>query len=83
MDDDPTLNSISEISERIRTCEISPVELIEHSLTRIEQLNHRLNAFTTVLPDKARQAAKKAEAEIQSGEYRGPFTESQSASKTS
>jgi len=73
MADDPTLLSISEVFKRIETGEISPVELVERSLTRIEQINDKLNAFVTVVPERARQAAKEAETEIRSGKYRGPL----------
>ena len=73
MADDPTLLSIAEVSEKIETGEISPVELVEHSLAKIERLDDKLNAFVTVVPERARQAAKEAEAEIRAGKYRGPL----------
>ncbi|MFQ5821644.1 MAG: amidase [Candidatus Heimdallarchaeota archaeon] len=73
MADDLTHFSISEISERIKTGEISPVELLEQILTRIEQFNIKLNAFVTMDTDRARQKAKEAEMEIRVGKYRGPL----------
>ena len=40
---------------------------------RIERLNPRLNAFTTVLADQALGEAKLAEAEIRAARFRGPL----------
>jgi aspartyl-tRNA(Asn)/glutamyl-tRNA(Gln) amidotransferase subunit A len=65
--------SIGELSNRIRTKELSPVELINGCLARIDELNPRLNAFITVLGEQARDQAKQAEAEIKAGEWRGPL----------
>jgi aspartyl-tRNA(Asn)/glutamyl-tRNA(Gln) amidotransferase subunit A len=50
---------------------ISPVELLEASLERIEALNPKLNAFITVAAEHARDAAHKADCEIQRKQYRG------------
>ena len=65
--------TIAEIAPRIRSGEISPVELTDSFLQRIERLNPVLNAFTTVLADSARAEAKAAEQEIRSGKYRSPL----------
>lgn len=65
--------SIHEVSEQIRTKKVSPVELVEVCLARIDALNSKINAFITVLADQARQQAKQAQAEIQAGHYRGPL----------
>jgi amidase len=45
------------LSERIRARELTPRELVELSLRRIEQLNPRLNAFRTTMPEEALAAA--------------------------
>ncbi len=66
-------DSIGELSRRIREQEVSPVEVVEACLTRIEKLNPALNAFITVTADDARARAKAAEAEIKSGKWRGPL----------
>lgn len=50
---------------------ISPVELVEAHLERIETTNETLNAFITVTREEARSAAKQAEKAIRNGEYRG------------
>src|SRR4026209_1492078 len=65
--------TIAELSPRIRSGEISPVELTDLFLDRIARLNPVINAFTTVLADSARAEAKNAEKEIQSGKYRSPL----------
>jgi aspartyl-tRNA(Asn)/glutamyl-tRNA(Gln) amidotransferase subunit A len=53
--------------------ELSPVELTQAALERISALNPRLNAFITVLEDRARAAAKTAEQEMMAGRRRGPL----------
>lgn len=66
-------DSISDISSRIREQKVSPVEVVEACLKRIEALNPKLNAFITVMRDEAREQAKVAEAEIKAGKWRGPL----------
>lgn len=65
--------SLSEVAERIRTREVSPVEVVEAHLRRLESLNPALFAFITVAGDRAREEAKRAEAEIVAGRRRGPL----------
>jgi aspartyl-tRNA(Asn)/glutamyl-tRNA(Gln) amidotransferase subunit A len=50
-----------ELAEQIRKRRISPVEVVDETLSRIERLNPRLNAFIAVFADQARQAARRAE----------------------
>jgi aspartyl-tRNA(Asn)/glutamyl-tRNA(Gln) amidotransferase subunit A len=65
--------SIAELAPRIAAKEISPVELTEAALTRIEQLEPKLNAFITVTAESARHAARAAEAAIMAGHHLGPL----------
>ncbi len=51
-----------ELREMIGRKEISPVELTEISLRRIEAMNPKLNAFLTVTADEAMADARAAEA---------------------
>lgn len=51
-----------ELAALIRRKEVSPVELVDLFLDRIERLNPQLNAYLTVAGDQAREAAKAAEA---------------------
>jgi aspartyl-tRNA(Asn)/glutamyl-tRNA(Gln) amidotransferase subunit A len=66
-------DSIGELSKQIREQKISPIELVEICLRRIETLNPQLNAFITVMADEAREQAKAAEAEIKTDKWRGPL----------
>ena len=65
--------TIQQLSRQIRDRAISPVELTRVCLARIENLNPKLNAFITVLADSALDQARRAEQEIQRGNYRGPL----------
>jgi len=67
------LYSIRELSEKIRSRSVSPVELTHDCLTRIEKLNPTLNAFITVTADSALDRARLAEREIFRGTYLGPL----------
>ena len=65
--------TLLDAAEQIRTRKLSPVELTRECLDRIERLNPQLNAFITVTADAALDAARKAEADIAAGNYRGPL----------
>jgi len=71
----PELNFLSAVSmaERIRRRELSSVELVDAHLTRIEELNSRLNAFVQVDANGARQQARSAEAAVLRSEKLGPL----------
>jgi S1-C subfamily serine protease len=58
MSDDLCWAPATELAALIRAKKLSPVELTEAMLARIERLNPKLNAFCTVTPDGARQGAK-------------------------
>ncbi|HYL58723.1 MAG TPA: amidase, partial [Candidatus Acidoferrales bacterium] len=64
---------VATLAEKLRTRAISPVELTEAYLARIERTDAKLRAYITVTDTVARKAAKKAEAEIAAGKWRGPF----------
>src|SRR6266508_1949124 len=67
-----TLYSVTKLGELIRDRAISPVELIEAFLFRIEQLNPKLNAIVTLAPDVLVKA-KEAETTVMRGEAVGPL----------
>jgi len=67
------LTTIFELSQQLRRKEISPVEVTRACLSRIEELNPSLNAFITVMAESAMEESRIAEAEIASGEWRGPL----------
>ncbi|MET0454226.1 MAG: amidase, partial [Mycobacterium sp.] len=62
-----------EVAEKIRTREVSPVEVTQSALARLEQVEPSLNAFVTITADLALDQAKMAEKEIGDGGYRGPL----------
>jgi amidase len=51
----------------VRAGEVSPTELVEHCLSRIEALDPQLGAFLTVTPERALAAAADAEARLREG----------------
>jgi aspartyl-tRNA(Asn)/glutamyl-tRNA(Gln) amidotransferase subunit A len=65
-------SSMVQVGQRIRDQEVSPVEVIDACLRRIEAMNAKLNAFITV-SSTAREEARAAEAEIKAGRWRGPL----------
>jgi aspartyl-tRNA(Asn)/glutamyl-tRNA(Gln) amidotransferase subunit A len=50
-----------DLAESIRKRRISPVDVVDETLARIERVNPRLNAFLVVFGDQARAAARRAE----------------------
>ena len=70
---DLTLLSAVSMAEHIRKKEISPVELAEAHLAKIERLNPRLNAFVHVDAAGVRRAARAAEAALASDSALGPL----------
>lgn len=63
----------AELAARIRRRDLSPVEVVEAYLRRIEARNGVVNAYTLVLGDQAMDAARKAETAIMAGEPVGPL----------
>ena len=59
------------MAEQIRRKQLSPVELVEAHLSRIEELNPRLNAFVHVDVEGARRQARVAEAAVRDGQELG------------
>ncbi len=68
-----TLISAAEMAERIARRQISPVELLEAHLRRIEELQPRLNAFVQIDEAGARAQARTAEQALMSGQPLGPL----------
>ena len=61
------------MARKIRTKKISPVELVEAHLVKIERLNPRLNAFVEVDAERAMRAARDAETAIFQRRQIGPL----------
>jgi aspartyl-tRNA(Asn)/glutamyl-tRNA(Gln) amidotransferase subunit A len=64
---------VSELAAQIRARRLSPVELTEGYLHRLETVGKRLNAVAYVMRETALAEARAAEAEIRRGRYRGPL----------
>lgn len=65
--------SATEMSELLRTRQMSAVELVETHLSRIEEINPRVNAIVTLTADRALQAAAKADEDWARGVWHGPL----------
>ncbi|MFL6461471.1 MAG: amidase, partial [Nitrososphaeraceae archaeon] len=66
--------SLKQLSERIKSGEMSPVDLIEVCLGRIKKLNPILNAFITVIDEETiYNQSQIAEKEIKHGNYYSPL----------
>lgn len=61
------------MAQKVRTKEISPVELLEAHLQRIERLNPQLNAFVSLRAEPAREEARAAEAAVMRDHPLGPL----------
>jgi aspartyl-tRNA(Asn)/glutamyl-tRNA(Gln) amidotransferase subunit A len=64
---------ISQLSKQIKSGKISPVQLTETFLNRLETTGPRLNAVVTITRSLALKQARKAEKEIEEGNHRGPL----------
>jgi aspartyl-tRNA(Asn)/glutamyl-tRNA(Gln) amidotransferase subunit A len=64
---------VSELSKRIQSRAVSPVDLTRAYLDRSEKLGPKLNAYARLTPEIALEQAQAAEKEIARGHYRGPL----------
>src|SRR6185295_12716316 len=65
--------SIAALSKLIADRRLSPVELVDTLIQRVEQHDAQTRAFITRTFDLARRQARQAEAEISAGRSRGPL----------
>lgn len=65
--------TIAQLGSGLASREVSPVELTEAYLTRIEETNDRLHAYVLVAAERARADARAAESELARGQQRGPL----------
>jgi aspartyl-tRNA(Asn)/glutamyl-tRNA(Gln) amidotransferase subunit A len=70
---DPLFLSIEELGSAYRSGALSPVEVTRQALERIAACDKSLNAFITVLDQRALDRAATAESELRSGKDRGPL----------
>jgi aspartyl-tRNA(Asn)/glutamyl-tRNA(Gln) amidotransferase subunit A len=64
---------VRRLGERIKARRLSPVELTDACLSRLERLGPRYNAVVTVMRTQAMAEARLAEKEIRAGRHRGPL----------
>lgn len=61
------------LREMVANRKVSPVQLVEFYLRRIDELNPRLNAYLTIMADEALASAKAAEQAVLRGGNLGPL----------
>lgn len=71
MDDDLTFASALELKRLIASKDVSPVEVVEAALQRLQAVEPALNSFATVTDEIALQAAREAEQAIMNGDEPG------------
>lgn len=62
------------LQEMIQARQISPVEVVTAFLERIDKINPTINAYCTLVPEMALEAARKAESAVMKGGDTGPLT---------
>lgn len=73
IDDVDLPDNLAALARGLKEGSISCVEVASAVLSRIEEHDGELNAFVTVLPERALENARRAEKEILAGGYRGPL----------
>ena len=68
----PFLSAIA-LADLFKSSQASPVEATQAYLDRIERVDPSLNSYITVTAERAMEQARQAEAEIASGNHRGPL----------
>ncbi|HYG11689.1 MAG TPA: amidase, partial [Pyrinomonadaceae bacterium] len=69
--EDTFYSSVVELAAQIRARKLSPVELTEGYLARLERFGARLGAVAAVMRESALREARQAEREIRAGRYKG------------
>ncbi|MBI2166126.1 MAG: amidase [Chloroflexi bacterium] len=70
---EPFRMTIAQASSLVQSRTLSPVDLMESLLQRIERLEPHLKAWAYLDREKALAAARRCEEEISTGHYRGPL----------
>jgi aspartyl-tRNA(Asn)/glutamyl-tRNA(Gln) amidotransferase subunit A len=73
MTERPTDSTLTALAAAIRARALSPVEVVDACLVRIDALDPRLHAFITLDADRARAAARSLERDAMAGRWRGPL----------
>src|SRR5665213_3179079 len=70
---DLTSLTLKEASDLLRSKSVSPVDLTQACLKRIESFDSKLNTFITITKEEALTRAREMEAELHQGKWRGPL----------
>jgi len=62
-----------QLRKAIKTRKLSPVEVVDAVIERVDRINPKINAYCTLVPENARTEAKKAESKVMKGEPLGPL----------
>ena len=73
IDEDLAFGSATELRAQIADGRVSPVEITELYLSRIQRLDPQLNSYITVTAERATEAARKAEQAVARGDELGPL----------
>jgi aspartyl-tRNA(Asn)/glutamyl-tRNA(Gln) amidotransferase subunit A len=71
--EDILFSSIRDLGARIRAGKVSPIDLTEAYLARLEKLGPKLGAVVTLTKERAMEEARLADKEARAGKYRGPL----------
>ena len=71
--DDLLSQSLTEISKRIRSKQVTSVELTQAVLDRIKVYNPKVNAYITIMRDQALAQAAQMDTEIKANRFRSPL----------
>lgn len=71
--DELTALSVAEASTQLRRGSLSPIQLVEAYLERIERLEGRINAYITVTAEEALEQARRYARELEMNQWRGPL----------
>ncbi|WP_166831961.1 amidase [Thalassoroseus pseudoceratinae] len=69
----PTSNRLIDVSNEIRNRRISCGDVLVRCLEQIEQQESHLKAWVVVDADRAKEAARQLDAELEQGQWRGPL----------
>ena len=72
-DSEIVFQSAAELGTLLRSRKLSPVEVVQAYLDRIDAVDPKVGAFITVTRERALSEAQQAEREIAAGRYRGPL----------
>ena len=64
---------LSDVAKLIAAGELSPTDLTQQMLERVESRDEDLHSYVTIMSDRAMASARRAETEIRAGVYKGPL----------